>query len=133
MTTVKTSQKRLPSDAGRVLGEWTRALALVEKKLPDRVTLRQIVFFSAMARSILRGHTVTQQQIFDEFEGTLGRSLTKSGALFFEATRTYPEALGWLKLVENPADRREKLVELTESGRAILVDFINIIKELKAS
>ncbi len=133
MTETEEPLKRLPPESGKIMSEWTNALASIETKLPDRVTLRQMVFFSAMARSILRGHTVTQQSIFDEFRANLGRSLTKSGALFFEPTRTYPEALGWLRLVENPDDRREKFVELTERGRAALAVIIDIIKRLKAS
>lgn len=133
MNTTETLARKLPHDGAKLLTEWTVALASVEATLPDRVTLRQMVFFSAIARSITRGHTVTQQLIFDEFEGTLGRSLTKSGALFFEPSRTYPAALGWLKLVENPDDRREKFVQLTERGRAALLVIIDIIRRLKAS
>ncbi len=131
MTSSPDEQTKLPTDGAKLLSEWTLALAALDAILPDRVSLRQVIFFTAIARSLMKGHAVTQQVIFDEFEGTIGRSLTKSGALFFEPSRTYPAALGWLKAVENPNDRREKLIEFTNEGRAAVRAVIDIIRRFK--
>jgi hypothetical protein len=131
MTSAADEQTKLPTDGAKLLSEWRLVLAALDTILPDRCTLRQVIFFTAIVRSILRGHTVTQQFIFEEFAGTLGRSLTKSGALFFEPSRTYPAALGWLKAVENPADRREKLIELTPEGRGAVRAMLDIIRRYK--
>lgn len=103
-----------------VLDELARAL-------PSRVSVRQAYAFLLIGQRLAAGKDTVisdlrESGIMDSqgkpvFDASIGRSYQ----LFMdEPSKDYPEPLGWITLKADPEDRRRKLVQLTDKGRAFL-------------
>lgn len=97
----------------------TDTLERLSAHSPSTLTLRQTLFFLAVARKDLRHHRVTMSQIRADHP-SLGRSIEKSKDMLLDPTKTYPKAVGWLTQEHDPQDRRVRYLRLTRRGLDVL-------------
>jgi len=86
---------------------------------PSTLTIRQALFFVAVAKEDLRHHRVTLTGIRAAHDG-LGRAIAKSKDMLLEPSRAYPQATGWLTQEHDPEDRRVRYLRLTPRGLNVL-------------
>jgi hypothetical protein len=84
----------------------------------ERLTLRQALFFLAVASARQKGHSVDLNHVRERHP--IGRSIEKSKNTLLEATPQNPDALGWLRQEEDPTDRRTRWFVVTDTGEAVL-------------
>ncbi|MEO1921049.1 MAG: hypothetical protein ABGW84_04080 [Sphingomonadaceae bacterium] len=97
-----------------------KAMSVIAEKSPHRMSVSQVIFFVEAGRMCLAGEEPTFTSIKEAIGEEVNRSLKTTYLVFFEPTDAYPTALGWLKRVTNPSDKRQKIFQLTKKGRVIL-------------
>lgn len=129
------------------------ALHELAKELPPRVTIRQLLVFAMILEETSLGHSTTIKKIREkagpdkdfkknadgsrklgkdgkpELEDLLGQSIGRSYQVFCKPTKKEPDNLGWVDVVENEDDRREKFLRLTKEGEAVALKLARILKE----
>lgn len=135
-TTKKTSTRdpaatTPPAMSGSVsdLETLSRLLFKVADLVPSRMTTRMLLSFALVAHANAMGRTITLSDIMEMTEGVIGQSIAKTIQVFFEPSRAFPDALGWLAQETDEYDRRKKYLVLTDKGREITAD---ILKALNA-
>jgi len=86
----------------------------------DRLSLTQAAFFLQAAIADAAGRPSTRTEIITSNRTWIRGSIRNSYRQLLEPSRVYPNALGWLRTVENPLDAREKVLRLTDKGREIV-------------
>lgn len=84
----------------------------------DKMTVRQLLFFLAVAQESSLGHTATVPTIRERYP--LGRSIEKSKITLLEPTHDNPDGLGWIRQESDPADRRQRYLSLGDAGVRVL-------------
>lgn len=87
------------------------------------MTVRQTLFFFAVAYHSLQGHSVNIARLREKYS-PLGRSIEKSMSQFLEPSRVSPDALGWIAQTVDPEDRRVRYLSLTPEGRNVVTAMI---------
>jgi hypothetical protein len=106
-----------PSDTA--LLKWlTDCLEGLAQSAHEKMTVRQALFFVAVAHKSSLGQTTTVPAIRAEYP--LGRSIAKSKALLLEATPQNPQGLGWIRQEIDPADRRHRYLATGRAGGRVL-------------
>jgi hypothetical protein len=112
-------------------------LGMIARELPERCSVRQLLFFLVAAHMDLSHRTSTLSEIvefmgdgpnFDEkgrAKPLLGRGIEATYTLFLPPTKRDPNTLGWLTATENPDNRRQKLLRLTDKGREVVAEIVN--------
>lgn len=106
---------RLPSRSLGDLECLLRASVVLAAEAHDKMTVRQTLFFYAVAFESLSGRSVNVASLRETYS-SLGRSIEKSISQFLEKTARTPDALGWITQTGDPDDRRVRYLSLTEKG-----------------
>lgn len=91
------------------------------------MTVRQTLFFYAVAYHSLMGQSVSLSQL-RHTHGPLGRSIEKSISQFLEPTPRHPDALGWITQTVDPNDRRVRYLSLTTVGAEVVAAVIEAMR-----
>nr|WP_316628370.1 hypothetical protein [uncultured Brevundimonas sp.] len=132
--------------------QFSAALLLLAKELPNRVTIRQLLTFAMIVEEVSQNHSITIAEIRakagpdkgfkenpdgshklgkdgkPERADLLGQSIGRSYQVFLEPTKKEPDALGWLTVEENEDDRRQKFLRLTKEGEAVALKLARLLK-----
>ena len=106
---------RLPSRPFSDLEAMLKASVVLAAESHDKMTVRQTLFFYAVAYHSLMGQSINMARI-REIYAPLGRSIEKSISQFLEPTEATPDALGWITQTNDPHDRRVRYLSLTPKG-----------------
>jgi hypothetical protein len=106
---------RLPSRSLVELDSLLRASLVLAAESHEKMTVRQTLFFYAVAYHSLMGQSINLAKL-RELYSPLGRSIEKSIAQFLEPTVATPDALGWIAQTIDPHDRRVRYLSLTTEG-----------------
>ncbi len=93
----------------------------------DKMTVRQTLFFYAVAYHSLMGQSVNIARL-REIYSPLGRSIEKSVSQFLEPDEAHPDALGWVVQTTDPHDRRVKYLSLTTEGKDVATAIIEAMR-----
>jgi len=118
---------RLPS---RSLGELDcllRASLVLAAEAHEKMTVRQTLFFYAVAYHSLMGQSINIARL-RELYAPLGRSIEKSISQFLEPTPRTPDALGWVAQTVDPNDRRVRYLSLTTEGADVAAAVIEAMR-----
>ena len=110
---------RLPSRSLGDLDALLRASAVLAAEAHEKMTVRQTLFFFAVAYHSLAGQSVNIARL-REIYSPLGRSIEKSISQFLEPSRVSPDALGWIAQTVDPDDRRVRYLSLTTEGADVV-------------
>lgn len=98
------------------------ALALIARAVPDRVTIRQTLGLALVAYADSMGRSITLKDLqelggyTDDGRRVIGQSIERTMDTFREPNDRNPDALGWVRVEEDPNDRRKKYLRLTPLG-----------------
>jgi hypothetical protein len=95
------------------------AMSIMTKEAHKKMSAQQMLFFFAVAYSDVKKQSTTLSDAMGLY-GELGRSVEKTLVNFLDPTARVPDALGWLRQVEDPDDRRKKYLVLTDAGIAVI-------------
>jgi len=115
--------------------QFSAALQGLAYALPNRVTIRQLLVFAMIMESVSLGQSVTIAELRakagsdNQGDDLLGQSIGRSYQVFCQPTKKEPDNLGWVEVVENEDDRRQKFLRLTKEGEAIALRIARILKE----
>ena len=130
MTTPPTTADLLSRLPARSLGDLEtllRASAVLAAKAHEKMTVRQTLFFFAVAYHSLMGQSVNIARLRATYP-PLGRSIEKSISQFLEPSRVSPDALGWITQTVDPDDRRVRYLSLTTKGADVVGAVIEAIR-----
>lgn len=110
---------RLPSRSLGDLETLVKASAVLAAEAHEKMTVRQTLFFFAVAYHSLAGQSINIARL-REIYSPLGRSIEKSISQFLEPSRVSPDALGWVTQTVDPDDRRVRYLTLTPEGADVV-------------
>ena len=110
---------RLPARSLGDLETLLKASAVLAAEAHEKMTVRQTLFFFAVAYHSLAGQSVNIARL-REIYSPLGRSIEKSISQFLEPSRVSPDALGWIAQTVDPDDRRVRYLSLTTEGADVV-------------
>lgn len=110
---------RLPARSLGDLETLLKASAALAAEAHEKMTVRQTLFFFAVAYHSLAGQSVNIARL-REIYSPLGRSIEKSISQFLEPSRVSPDALGWIAQTVDPDDRRVRYLSLTTEGADVV-------------
>ena len=110
---------RLPARSLVDLEILLKASAVLAAEAHEKMTVRQTLFFFAVAYHSLAGQSVNIARL-REIYSPLGRSIEKSISQFLEPSRVSPDALGWIAQTVDPDDRRVRYLSLTTEGADVI-------------
>jgi hypothetical protein len=110
---------RLPSRSLGDLETLVKASAVLAAEAHEKMTVRQTLFFFAVAYHSLAGQSINIARL-REIYSPLGRSIEKSISQFLEPSRVSPDALGWIAQTVDPDDRRVRYLTLTPEGADVV-------------
>lgn len=132
MPTTSTNGPPMQARSVRDLEMLSGVLSAVALRVPERTSVRQLLFFLTAAFMDIQNRPGGMTDIVDllgdsdnlDAKGArkplLGRGIEASYVLFLEPNKRNPDALGWLTAVEDEDNRRRKLIRLTDKGRKII-------------
>lgn len=120
----------LPARAAGDLEAMAAAMSMLAELGHEKMTVRQALFFFAVAYKRAMGQTATVPLIREAYP-ILGRSIEKSKEQFLEATKQYPDALGWITQVVDEDDRRMRHLDLSEDGLDVVGGVIEALRQVK--
>lgn len=112
------TEKLSPTTAAS-LEALTAALAKIAELAPERMTVRQALFLTALAHREAMGHTASVPLIREDHP-VLKRAGEKHKECFLAPTSRYPDALGWVEQEYDEEDRRMRYLKLTTEGRGVV-------------
>lgn len=118
---------KLPAGTISDLESLVKAAVVLAAESHEKMTVRQTLFFYAVAYHSLMGQSVNMASI-REMYAPLGRSIEKSISQFLEPTRAHPNALGWIVQSLDPDDRRIRYLSLTPEGRDVVIAMIEAMR-----
>jgi hypothetical protein len=92
-----------------------------------KITAQQMLFFFAVAHADAMGQSVNIASVMATY-APLGRSVEKTVVNFLEPTDRFPDALGWIKQIEDPDDRRVRHLHLTEKGVDVVGAIVDALR-----
>lgn len=104
-----------------------RASVVLAAEAHEKMTVRQTLFFYAVAYHSLMGQSVSLAGLRGIYS-PLGRSIEKSISQFLEKSHQSPDALGWIAQTSDPFDRRVKHLSLTQEGRIVATAIIEAMR-----
>lgn len=135
-TSAGRTSNALPARSAADLETLSGVLSAVVKFAPERVSVRQLLFFCIVAYQDVSNTPTTlteavalagDSELFDEAgsrKPMLGRGIERSFNVFLPPTKKTPDALGWLEQVPDEDDRRRKVLRLTPKGREIVAGMV---------
>jgi hypothetical protein len=115
--------------------QFSAALQGLAYALPNRVTIRQLLVFAMIMEEVSLGHSVTIAELRAKAgsdsngDDLLGQSIGRSYQVFCQPTKKEPDNLGWVEVVENEDDRRQKFLRLTKEGEAVALRIARFLKD----
>lgn len=115
--------------------QFSAALQGLAYAIPNRVTIRQLLVFAMIMEECSLGHSITIAELRakagsdNQGDDLLGQSIGRSYQIFCQPTKKEPDNLGWVEVVENEDDRRQKFLRLTKEGEAIALRIARMLKE----
>ena len=120
-------RSRLPASTTADLSGLVQAMAVMTRAGHKKLTAQQMLFFFAVAFSNVKRQSINIADVRAIY-GELGRSVEKTIVNFLAPTDRFPDALDWLRQVEDPDDRRKKYLELTPVGAEVIEDVIEALR-----
>lgn len=117
----------LPQRSASDLSSLVSALTALSALGHERLTVRQALFFFAVAYHRAMGETVSIPRLQEIYE-PLGRSIEKSKEQFLEPTKRFPDALGWIEQHIDEDDRRMRYLDLSEEGVEVVGTLIEALR-----
>ena len=97
----------------------TKAIAYLSESGSEKLTLRQTLFFLAVAEDDLRNISVNIVKVRERFP-MIGRAIEKSKEQLMAPSRQAPDGLGWIYQVMDEYDRRQRWLHLTPKGKEVI-------------
>jgi|GEM_PF-2253379 len=120
----------LSTAAAADLESLTAALTVLAELGNERMTVRQALFFTALAYREAMGHTATVPLIRDAYP-ILGRAAEKHKETLLDATKRFPDALGWAEQHISEDDRRHRHLKLTDEGMDAASAIVEALRQVK--
>lgn len=118
---------KLPAGTIGDLESLLKASVVLAAESHEKMTVRQTLFFFAVAYHSLQGQSVNLARL-REIYSPLGRSIEKSISQFLEPTEAVPDALGWITQTTDQSDRRVRHLSLTPEGRSVVTAMIEAMR-----
>lgn len=96
----------------------------------ERMTVRQALFFSALAYRQMMGHSASVPLIREAYP-VLGRAAEKNKEQLLRPTKRFPDALGWVSQETSEDDRRHRYLTLTEDGLDVVLALVESQRQIR--
>ena len=110
-----------------ILLAWSRGTAYLATLTPNRLSTAQLLIFALAATCDRAGQPATFSTIREALGDVAGGSVKTTYTIFFKATASRPDGLGWLDREACPLDARIKYLRLSPKGRGVIENMLKAI------